>query len=39
MRAVISHEYYQELLGQPDDGRDIGADTTGFEYDVEKVYE
>jgi alkylation response protein AidB-like acyl-CoA dehydrogenase len=39
MRAVISHEYYKELLGQPDDGRDIGADTTGFEYEVEKVYE
>lgn len=39
MRAVISHEYYRELLGQPDDGRDITSDTVGFEYEVEKVYE
>jgi len=39
MRAVISHEYYTELLGASDDGRDITQDTTGFEYEVEKVYE
>ena len=39
MRAVISHEYYRELLGAEHTGRDVERDTTGFEYDVEKVYE
>ena len=39
MRAVIAHEYYRELLGTEHTGRDVEQDTTGFEYDVEKVYE
>jgi hypothetical protein len=39
MRAVISHEYYRELLGSEPTGRDVEQDTVGFEYDVEKVYE
>ncbi|MDX9999717.1 MAG: acyl-CoA dehydrogenase family protein [Polyangia bacterium] len=39
MRAVISHEYYQEILGAEHDGRDVEKDTCGHEYDVEKVFE
>lgn len=39
MRAVISHEYYQEILGAEHDGRDVEKDTCGHEYEVEKVYE
>lgn len=39
MRAVIAHEYYSELLGTEHTGRDVEQDTTGHEYEVEKVYE
>jgi len=39
MRAVIAHEYYGELLGTEHTGRDVELDTTGHEYEVEKVYE
>jgi acyl-CoA dehydrogenase len=39
MRAVISHEFYQETLKTPSTGRDVEQDTVGYTYDVEKVYE
>ena len=41
MNLLIQHEYYREILGQPEDlkPRDVEEDAVGAEYTEEKVFE
>jgi len=38
MDLVIQHEYYKELLGEKNQGRDLEADATGAHLPDEKIY-